>query len=109
MKTLIALALATLMLAGCQNQQTNITNGKARIEEFARNAFPGYELVMASCASMDTNGDGYLRGTLVVRKGSEMRIWRVDVPESGDPFQIQKGSEVSLAANQPFDNRLNGN
>ena len=106
MKKLLILAIAVLTVAGCQNQVANTTNGKALIEDFAKSAFPGYEVVLAQCASMDTNADGYLRDTLVIRKGEELRIWRVDVPESGDPFQIQKGSEVTLSADQPFDNRL---
>ena len=103
---MLAAVLCATALAGCQNQAANAVNGKSMIEDFAHGAFPGYEVVYASCATMDTNDDGYLRGTLVIRKGDTMRVWAVLVPETGDPLQLQKAHAIILAEQQPFDNRL---
>ena len=106
MKILILLFTFTLFLAGCQNQAINITNGKQLIEDFAKESFPGYEIIHISCASMDTNDDGYLRATLSIRKGEEIRILRIDVSESGDPLKLQKASSVSLAPEQLYNNKF---
>lgn len=102
------IAVIGLYLTGCQSQQANAVQGKEILTEFSKEHFPGYNIVAASVSTMDTNNDGYITGTLTIQRPGEkeFRVLRVEVPEQGDPLQIQKGHGCKLSNEQFFDNRF---
>lgn len=91
--------VATLGLAGCQNQRANVEGSRDAAVAWVNEVLPGYEIVGFISATLDTDEDGYVTADITVRKkGTDgpMKVIQLECPTKGILLQWQKGGAAKL-------------
>ena len=107
--TLFASVILVATLASCKSSVSHAAGQKVLLLQFAKEQFPGYVVKAIALTEKDNDNDGYVSGTLTIAKASgepEMRVFGVDVPDSGEVPGPDNGSGCRFSREQPHDNRF---
>lgn len=107
---ILGLVVASALLGlGCQNERANVEGSRAAAERWVADVMPeGYSVVGFSCATLDTDEDGYVTADVMLQTpdGDHLLI-QLDTPTQGLVMDIQKGDSAKLHQ-IPYNNRFPG-
>ncbi|MBS1722768.1 MAG: hypothetical protein JSS66_07230 [Armatimonadetes bacterium] len=105
MKKVLFLVFGAVLCMGCQNQSANAAAAKGLAQNWVNDMLPGYEIKGFSCATVDTDSDGYVAVDVMVQKeGGDKHLVQLECPAAGDPLNFQKGSGCKYKQS-PMENR----